>query len=561
MDDIKTSISQYNDQLSMVNEALAVVQDDNEKESLLALQSELKELIHLTQESLDAWIAKESTSDSGEAESKPGPAVSNDNNEELDDEYALFMQEMAKSGAYEGNDQDQPECSKSSQNDKNDNEDDDDSNIEDELATLQGMKCAVYHTHKWGGQPTLHNAMVSEIIPKQDDDQFTDLQVRVLFTHPTHAEMLPCPFYLDGDCRFEDEQCRYSHGAVVPLSNLKDAIEPNFNSIRVGSSILVKLKPPDGEDISLTKKTSEKYRLWHRAIVKNVDIEKRSCIAKLEHGVKSGEKRKSGSEEIYVKFEEIFPLNAEDDDSSDSDDSLSDTEYPESKTLKSQDESEGRALLIEKSLMNNAPAMGEWERHTRGIGSKLMLAMGYVPGTGLGAEGAGRVLPVEARVLPVGKSLDQCMAISEKNAGQDPLKVEQRLKRLQKKEEERNKRAYEREKEKEKRNVFNFINRTLGDNEDQESTAAPSPMDIKQSTTKDLNIEQFKLTEDTKRIEKDLMKLNSSLSRQAPGSNSHNNVKAQIVEKTKELNILRNREQQISREQRHRKDKQKMTVF
>lgn len=34
------------------------------------------------------------------------------------------------------------------------------------------------------------------------------LQVQVLFTHPTHTEMLPCPFYLDGECRFDDEQCR-----------------------------------------------------------------------------------------------------------------------------------------------------------------------------------------------------------------------------------------------------------------------------------------------------------------------------------------------------------------
>lgn len=39
------------------------------------------------------------------------------------------------------------------------------------------MKCAVYHTHKWGGQPTLHSAMVSEVVPHQDDDQFKDLQV------------------------------------------------------------------------------------------------------------------------------------------------------------------------------------------------------------------------------------------------------------------------------------------------------------------------------------------------------------------------------------------------
>lgn len=58
----------------------------------------------------------------------------------------------------------------------------------------------------------------------------------------------------------------------------------------------------------------------------------------------------------------------------------------------------------------------------QGIGSKLMLAMGYIPGSGLGASGEGRVVPVEARVLPVGKSLDQCMAISERNA-KDPMKV------------------------------------------------------------------------------------------------------------------------------------------
>lgn len=50
---------------------------------------------------------------------------------------------------------------------------------QDELATLLGMKCAVYHTHKWGGQPTLHNAMVSAVEPRQEDDQFNDLQVHL----------------------------------------------------------------------------------------------------------------------------------------------------------------------------------------------------------------------------------------------------------------------------------------------------------------------------------------------------------------------------------------------
>lgn len=42
------------------------------------------------------------------------------------------------------------------------------------------MKCAVYHTHKWGGQPGLYNAMVSAVVPRQDEDQFQDLQVIIL---------------------------------------------------------------------------------------------------------------------------------------------------------------------------------------------------------------------------------------------------------------------------------------------------------------------------------------------------------------------------------------------
>lgn len=58
--------------------------------------------------------------------------------------------------------------------------------FQDELASLLGMKCAVYHTHKWGGQPTLHNAMVSSVLPREDNDQFKDLQVNCCLFHMSH---------------------------------------------------------------------------------------------------------------------------------------------------------------------------------------------------------------------------------------------------------------------------------------------------------------------------------------------------------------------------------------
>jgi hypothetical protein len=43
-----------------------------------------------------------------------------------------------------------------------------------------------------------------------------------MFTNPTQQDMLPCPYYLEGDCRFSDQQCRFSHGELVDLSALKE---------------------------------------------------------------------------------------------------------------------------------------------------------------------------------------------------------------------------------------------------------------------------------------------------------------------------------------------------
>lgn len=48
------------------------------------------------------------------------------------------------------------------------------------------------------------------------------------------------------------------------------------------------------------------------------------------------------------------------------------------------------------TLMNQG--VGNWEKHTKGIGAKLLLQMGFQPGKGLGKDLQGISAPVEAHL-------------------------------------------------------------------------------------------------------------------------------------------------------------------
>lgn len=102
--------------------------------------------------------------------------------------------------------------------------------IVEELEALIGMKCMAPHQESWG-QIGYYSAMISSVLSLEDgagtgeDDKPSDLSaimIRVIFIQPVVTSQLLCPFYKEDRCRFSDEDCKYSHGEVVPLARLRE---------------------------------------------------------------------------------------------------------------------------------------------------------------------------------------------------------------------------------------------------------------------------------------------------------------------------------------------------
>lgn len=143
--------------------------------------------------------------------------------------------------------------------------------------------------------------------------------------------MLPCPYYYESDCKFTDEKCRFSHGEIVSYSSLQEYIEPKFDLLTRGSSILAK----------------QANNLWYRAIVKKIYEGK--CLVKFE----------SNKKEEEIVLEHIFPLTGDNESSeyvsTDDDDDSNKFEI------------NGDEDVINMSLMITPPnlALGEWEKYTK----------------------------------------------------------------------------------------------------------------------------------------------------------------------------------------------------
>lgn len=218
---------------------------------------------------------------------------------------------------------------------------------------------------------------------------------------------------------------------------------------------------------------------------------------------------------------------------------------------------------------------GEWESHTRGVGSSLMVKMGWVVGQGLGKQGEGRVEPVTARVYPMGKSLDWCMERRDMMGGGDVLDVENILKREAKEAERKSKKRAEDEyrRDNSAKSLFDFINNKLGNpGKKAESSSNKSKngfsnhknktVQAKDSSDSNLKIRQFKISEKIIKVGKEITSLKESYSRHKDrDAKTAAGIKNKIDEKISELKNLEAKEKSMKMEEGSRKSKSKLTIF
>ncbi|XP_074877603.1 zinc finger CCCH-type with G patch domain-containing protein-like isoform X1 [Buteo buteo] len=535
---LEAAIQTYNAQLQQVELALGAGLDPSQQSDLIQLQEDLKQLIELTESSLVSVKKSKllATLDTNASSSSPVGLPEQDTNPDSsaqDEEYAAFKEAIAELGTDE-----KPSANDDGISSKRDEETDDRSESKyseeeeesdrEEEEELSGMKVKAPYYSSWG---TLeyHNAM----IVGTEDLEDGSAGVRVLYLYPTHKSLKPCPFFLDDKCRFK-ENCRFSHGQVVSVEELQPFQEPNLSALEVGSACLA--KHSDG--------------IWYTA--KITDIDSGYYTVKFDSLL---------LKEAVVEGDSVIPpLRSEDGaESAESDeDSVDDSGY---------------AKVIDSGVPENgewtpacSSSFGGWEAHTRGIGSKLLVQMGYEFGKGLGKNSEGRVEPVQAVVLPRGKSLDQCAEVLQKKK-QGKLDPGKSRKCRAKGNSSGQSPAGSR---KPPRNVFDFLNEKLrGKSTGEKAGGMALPernskeiYHASKSTKKALSVRLFQTMEKIEQTQRDIRGIQQALARNI---GRHSIATAQLEEKLanahKQLGQLQAQEASLQREQKKADTHKKMTEF
>ncbi|XP_056457615.1 zinc finger CCCH-type with G patch domain-containing protein [Gadus chalcogrammus] len=520
---LEAGITAYRAQLQQVDTALSAGLDPSHQADLLQLREDLAQLIELTEASLisvkksQLLASLEETTGGGVA--KPGGE--HEANGGFDHEFAAFYSELEGPSGSSAGGRVNGEEEEEEEEEENGHDDDGGGDEEDGAAdTLSGTKVQAPYRTTWG---TLeyHNAMV---VGREAPDG-DEAQVRVLYVYPTHKSLKPCPFFLEDKCRFETN-CRFSHGEVVYVSELRPFLELDLSHLLEGSAC--RARHEDG--------------IWYPARILEIDngfytVKFDSLLLK----------------DAVVEGDGVIPPMREDDlSSSDSSDQDDDEDSIFAKVV--------QAHAGDPTTTSSAD-FGGWEAHTRGIGSRLMLKMGYEYGKGLGKQQEGRVEPVMAVVLPKGASLDQSAELSQPRAarrgprpGDGPQPGPKR------------KRAPRPRAPGGRRNVFDFLNRKLGDGGAEGASASPTPGAEAyrggEGAKRSLNVRLFQAAERVSQTEREIQRITEALRKRAGRDVCVvKRLEEQLGAARSQLVCLKAQEQSVQTQHRKADTHKKMTQF
>ncbi|XP_055122057.2 zinc finger CCCH-type with G patch domain-containing protein isoform X4 [Symphalangus syndactylus] len=516
-----SALQTYRAQLQQVELALGAGLDSSEQADLRQLQGDLKELIELTEASLVS--VRKSRLLAALDEERPG--------RQEDAEYQALREAITEAveapAAAPGSGSETVPKAEAGPESTAGGQEEEEGEDEEELS---GTKVSAPYYSSWG---TLeyHNAMVVGTEEAEDGSA----GVRVLYLYPTHKSLKPCPFFLEGKCRFK-ENCRFSHGQVVSLDELRPFQDPDLSSLQAGSACLAKHQ--DG--------------LWHAARITDVD-----------NGYYTVKFDSLLLREAVVEGDGILPPLRTEATGSDSDsDGAGDSSYARGTAAAAQPRSQEVVGSDAVDSGTCSSAFAGWEVHTRGIGSRLLTKMGYEFGKGLGRHAEGRVEPIHAVVLPRGKSLDQCLETLQKQTrvGKAGTNKPPRCRG-------RGARPGGRPPP---RNVFDFLNEKLQGQAPGalEAGAAPAGRRSKdmyhasKSAKRALSLRLFQTEEKIEQTQRDIRSIQEALTRNA---GRHSVASAQLQEKLagaqRQLGQLRAQEAGLQQEQRKADTHKKMTEF
>lgn len=565
---LEATIDAYKTQLKQIETVLASRSSTSEGvEALHQLLQDLKDVIELTQGSLLSLRKSKLLSYVDDITGPPQADKETKNGAEethpvdVDEEYAAFQAEIAATSSSSSNG---PARTNQRLEDDADEDDDDDNDEEEqeEFEDISGTSCSILYRHEWGAHQR-HNAVVLSVEPSSPDDD--EIKLRVLFCNPTNTSMKPCPFFFKGECRFAEEECKFSHGHVVNASELKPFQEIDLSQLSIEGRCLAKYD----DDV------------WYPASVIDIDKDTNNVTVCFE----------SYGNSITVEAQNVLPIGTQtalDDDEEEGeeeDDNRSiDSDHNEPSTssrsrLGDDDEEveEEEDEVPDVLWMPSGPSckLGEWETHTRGIASKIMAMMGYEIGKGLGKHGEGRVEPVEAVMVPPGKSLDAIMKLREmKKLGIVGKKKKKRGKGKNRKKKNGAGNS-NMTKLKKPKDVFEFINTHLGAKKIKvNELLADNTLFVKtnrirreesqgekKANTRQLNVQLLKTQDETRSTEKRLTQLRKSLVRNQSDKTSCAAIQLKIQRSEDYLATLKSSQRKLERQKTSRDDHKKLTIF